>query len=478
MKRKIIVALSVFTLVFLLAGVDIARRIDAATTDLNHLITLHQVEILREQYLLHLKQVELDFLLRSTQGSRNLDVVIADVDALGKRVDSCFACHHSAAVTEQLNALNAQTELYKGALQRSMARAPGLASVDDPAFPIGEKLIGQVRDIVDVTTVSLERQTRRTAEAIRHAQRVLYALLAVGPVLAALLGYLCISGLTRQLRVLLASTRKLKGGDLDHRVARLSDEFQELAEAFNDMAGSLKEHMLRTQRTEQMVVVGQLAAGLAHEIKNPLGGIKAAMQVLADEAELSKEDRDLVGGVSREVARLESLMKNFLNFAKPGKPQLTELDVNALIDMILAFHVKTHGGASSGAAPVTITRDLQPVPELRADPMQLQQVLLNLVLNAVDAMPEGGTLSVRTSATGSAIQIEISDTGRGISPEHVEKIFLPFFTTKPKGTGLGLAICKQLVEQHGGAISVAPNPAGGSIFRVQLPSPAPTPVAA
>lgn len=108
---------------------------------------------------------------------------------------------------------------------------------------------------------------------------------------------------------------------------------------------------------------------------------------------------------------------------------------------------------------------------MMADPMQLQQILLNLVLNAVDSMPNGGTLNVRTSFDQGAgiIGIEMADTGKGIRREHVDKIFQPFFTTKPKGTGLGLAISKQLIEQHGGSITVAGNPSGGSVFRIHLP---------
>jgi signal transduction histidine kinase len=263
----------------------------------------------------------------------------------------------------------------------------------------------------------------------------------------------------------------LKGGDLDHRVESLRDEFGELASAFNEMAGSLKEQMLKMQRTEQMVVVGELAAGLAHEIKNPLAGIKVAMQVLSEEASLSEEDRGVVRKVTQEVVRLESLMKNFLNFARPSKPQLTALNVNNLINTILAFYVKSRAVSPDRPNGIRIEKELHPVPETMADPMQLQQIFLNLVLNAVDAMPNGGTLSVRTffEKDPGLIHVEISDTGKGISREHADKIFQPFFTTKPKGTGLGLAITKQLIEQHGGSIAAGGNSSGGAIFEIKLP---------
>jgi signal transduction histidine kinase len=306
---------------------------------------------------------------------------------------------------------------------------------------------------------------------IARTKYILYGIVAFGPLLSAVLGFIFISGLTRPVKVLLESTRKLKGGDLDHRVEKLRDEFGELADAFNEMAGSLKEQMLKMQRTEQMVVVGELAAGLAHEIKNPLAGIKVAMQVLSEEAGLSEEDRGVVKKVAQEVVRLESLMKNFLNFARPAKPQMTALNVNSLINTILTFYVKSRSVSPDRPNGIRIEKELQPLPDTMADPMQLQQIFLNLILNAVDAMPGGGTLGVRTflESGPNLIHVEISDTGKGINAEHADKIFQPFFTTKPKGTGLGLAISKQLIEQHEGSVTVAANPSGGAVFRIRLP---------
>ena len=255
----------------------------------------------------------------------------------------------------------------------------------------------------------------------------------------------------------------------------MRDEFGDLAASFNDMAASLKEQMQKTQRAEQMAVFGELAAGLAHEIKNPLAGIKAAMQVLYEEAELSEEDRGVARRVTQEVGRLETLMKNFLNFAKPAKPRLTEMNVNRLIEAVLAFYGRSDTIHPDRKDEIRITKVLGPVPETMADPMQMQQILLNIVLNAVDSMPDGGTLDIRTSfdKRDGLIRIEVSDTGRGVSKEHANKIFHPFFTTKPKGTGLGLAISRQLIEQHGGSVTVTPNSPRGSVFRIHLPLKAP-----
>jgi signal transduction histidine kinase len=306
---------------------------------------------------------------------------------------------------------------------------------------------------------------------MRNTRIALFALVGTAPLLSAVLGYVFISGLTSPVRVLLRSTRKLKAGDLDHRVVRLQDEFGELANAFNEMAESLKGHMSEMQRAEQMAVVGQLAAGLAHEIKNPLAGIKVAMNVLGEEEYLSAEDKRVVRQVGQEISRLESLMRSFLDFARPPKPRMESVDVNSLLDNALAFHSASARRNAEAGVTTNVVKEYGTLPRTGGDPMQLHQVFLNLVINAVDAMPDGGILTVRTSfdAEDRMIRVEIADTGHGIDPKHAESIFQPFFTTKPKGTGLGLPICRQLIEQHGGTIAAGENCGGGTCFRIRLP---------
>lgn len=474
MKKKIVVGLGVYSLLFLLCGVYIIYIIQSATSELDRLITLHQVEILREHYLLQVKRVQTDLTLRETRHRRTFDTVVLNVVNMGRIVDTCFDCHHTEQGTERLKDLKRQTEIYKDALSRVLtlrANTARLVREEEEAFRIGEDLIGKVRDVIASTSTKLAENTQQAMIKIERTKYILYFLVATGPLMSAFLGYIFLSGLTSPVSILLESTRKLKGGNLDHRVEGLKDEFGELASSFNEMAASLKEQMLKMQRTEQMVIVGELAAGLAHEIKNPLAGIKVAMQILSEETSMSEEDREVIRKVAQEVVRLESLMRNFLNFAKPAKPQLAELNVNSLVNTVLAFYAKSRPSSPDRPNAIRIEKDLPPLPETMADAMQLQQIFLNLVLNAVDAMPNGGTLSVRTFHEQEAglLRIEFADTGKGIARENVDKIFQPFFTTKPKGTGLGLAISKQLIEQHGGAITVAENPGGGTVFLISLP---------
>jgi len=474
MKRRIVLGLALYSVVFSLAGVYVIHTIRTATTELDKLITLHQVEILREHFLLQIRKVQSDLTLMGTPHSRSFDTVFENVMNMGRIIDTCFGCHHSPRGTERLNALKKQTETYKESLSRVMtvrANATRHAAEEDAAFRIGEALIGQVNEMIAFTTSRLGENTRKAMGRIERTKYILYGLVAMGPLVSAVLGFVFILGLTRPVKVLVDSTRKLMGGDLDHRVAGLTDEFGEVAASFNEMAGSLKEQMQKMQRTEQMVVVGELAAGLAHEIKNPMAGIKVAMSVLSGEAYILAEDKAVLQKVVEEITQLEGLMKNFLNFAKPQKPRLEPVNVNQMLNTTLTFHLKHQAVGAGGSGKIEIVKEFGELPTILADPTQLQRVFLNLFLNALHAMPRGGELGVRTclEADGKTIRIGVSDTGNGIREDLIDKVFQPFFTTKPKGTGLGLAISRQMIEQHDGAIDVANRPGGGALFTILLP---------
>ena len=474
MKRKVFIGLAIYSVVFLSAGAYVIVTIRNATMSLDRLITLHQVEILREHYLLEIKRVQSDLTLRNTEYARNFDTTVSHVMGMGKLIDTCFECHHSPRGMERLHALKAQTEKYKNGISRVLTlrgSASRRIAEESAAFETGEELIRQVGEMIAFTTSRLEANTQKALGKIERTRYWLYALIAMGPLLSVGLGFVFLSGMTNPLKALVESTRKLKSGDLDHRVAGLKDEFGELATSFNEMAGALKEQMQKMQRAEQMVVVGELAAGLAHEIKNPMAGIKVAMSVLSEEAYISAEDKAVLQKVVAEITQLEGLMKSFLNFAKPQKPRLETVNVNQMLNTTLTFHLRHRAGGSGDSGKIEIVKEFGELPPTQADPTQLQQVFLNLFLNALQAMPRGGELGVRTrlEEDGERIRVEVSDTGVGIREDLIDKVFLPFYTTKQKGTGLGLAISRQLVEQHDGSISVANRPGGGALFTILLP---------
>jgi PAS domain S-box-containing protein len=225
------------------------------------------------------------------------------------------------------------------------------------------------------------------------------------------------------------------------------------------------------QRAEQLKMVGEWAAGLAHEIKNPLAGIKGSVEVLLQEPAISEEDRFIVVKAVDEIKRIELLIKSLLNFAKPPQLQLMPTDLNDLLEKTITFSLKHPLLSSNSSSRIKILRDFDPrLPETMADPMQLQQVFLNLMFNAIEAMTDGGALAVKTSydAALNSILVAIADTGKGIEQSTLDQIFQPFFTTKSKGSGLGLAITRRLVEEHGGDIYVESTPNRGTVFNVSL----------
>ena len=227
-------------------------------------------------------------------------------------------------------------------------------------------------------------------------------------------------------------------------------------------------------RSRQLATVGEMAAGWAHEIKNPLAGIKVSMAVLLDELELAPDDRAVFARIVKEIQRIENLLRNLLNYARPTQPNLSSLDLNVQVESCLrnvAMLLKSPDYSRQNGKRISLRPELgEDLPPIHADASQLQQILLNLLLNAVEAIGDEGVVSVATwLGSDHRVRVEVADTGKGMTAEVAARIFQPFYTTKPKGNGLGLAISKRLVELHGGEIEVASTPGRGSAFIINLP---------
>jgi len=248
-------------------------------------------------------------------------------------------------------------------------------------------------------------------------------------------------------------------------------EVKGIIHVIRDITGQ-KRVQQELQRAEQLKAVGEWAAGLAHEIKNPLAGIKISAEVLSEDMDMSADGQNVIAGVIDEIQRIEILIKNLLDFAKPSRPQLTSVDINEIMGNSIAFSLEQPLSKKDDSKIIDVIKEFSDkIPQIVIDPHHLRQAFLNLLLNAMDSMQSGGTLTVKTlynEDTG-LIQTVISDTGRGIARENIESIFEPFYTTKSKGTGLGLAITKRLIEQYGGTISVESELSKGTVFTIYLP---------
>jgi signal transduction histidine kinase len=280
------------------------------------------------------------------------------------------------------------------------------------------------------------------------------------------------------LQTMSAKMAQVEEGDLTVRLEPQSnDEVSDLMISFNSMVDRLSQandelqdyHYQQMERADRLASVGEMSAGIAHEIKNPLAGIKGAITVLADDFPEGDPRCEVVDKVLEQISRLDKAATDLLFFGRPGKPTPDYVDTNDLLKKTM-FFVSQHPEAKNVHQTKEFTRNLPPV---WVDGKQLQQVFFNIIINAIQAMKEGGTLLLQTDLIGEqgrhSVRVLIGDSGPGIKSEDLEKIFTPFFTTKTQGTGLGLAICRQLVEQQGGAIEISSRVGEGTRVVIDLP---------
>lgn len=244
--------------------------------------------------------------------------------------------------------------------------------------------------------------------------------------------------------------------------------FDATLEALRKSRGELEDlYDQRMQRADRFAAVGEMATGLAHEIKNPLAGLSGALELLAEDLADNPLHGEIVSEMRHQVARLTQTMESLLNFARPKPPRMQSAEVNPVLEKVLFLVTQQNAGGGT----LEVVRKLgDHLPKVWADPSQLEQVFLNICLNACQAMGSGGgTLTVQTRGERGRLVVEIADTGPGIPPETRGKIFKPFFTTRKEGNGLGLSISARIVAEHGGEISFRCPPEGGTVFVVNLP---------
>jgi two-component system, NtrC family, sensor histidine kinase HydH len=254
-------------------------------------------------------------------------------------------------------------------------------------------------------------------------------------------------------------------GGLTDRRRKQDRALRETTEQLRRAHQELRENFEGMKRAERLSALGQMSAGLAHEIRNPLASIEGAAAVVQRERNSEERRREFLEIIQKESRRLNQLLTNFLHFARPSPPDLKMVEIDGLFDsvMILAQH-------AGDTRKWELKKEMPPgMPPLECDPEQIKQVLLNLVMNAFQASPQGGIVMLTARREGNRVAIEVHDQGCGISEGSLDRIFDPFFTTKENGTGLGLSLAHQIVSQHGGSLTVARNSFEGATMRVLLP---------
>jgi signal transduction histidine kinase len=306
-------------------------------------------------------------------------------------------------------------------------------------------------------------------------------------------GFLLVIGILidRPIKKMIKTIRKIEDGDSSIRMDEdKKDEFGLMAKSFNSMLESLVSarnqledyHVTQMQKASKLASLGEIISGIAHEIKNPLAGISCAVQVFHSELEKGDSRREVTSEILDHIRRLDGIVKGLLNYAKPKPPQFLPCNVSDVLDKAIFFVYP-----EAKKQQVHIEPDLDPdMSSVMMDPDQMQQVFLNLMINAVQAMPDGGKLKITIHKTEKdnrvvsneikkiissklVVIIKFTDTGKGVDKESLQNIFDPFFTKKSKGTGLGLSISQRIVQEHGGEISVESEICKGSVFSIYLP---------
>jgi nitrogen fixation/metabolism regulation signal transduction histidine kinase len=329
-------------------------------------------------------------------------------------------------------------------------------------------LKGRENDVLGVLLIGSTRRDLVELEASMLRTAVVVAV--SGILMAIVLSWWATARITRPVQRLAESAGRVAAGDWGATVEVASkDEIGQLARAFNRMTHELVEQRERLVQAERVAAWRELARRLAHELKNPLFPLQITVENMQRARDKFPEQFDEVfrEGTSTllaELSNLKQIIGRFSDFAKMPAPEIQPVNFNELVTETMRLF-------EAQLSKARISASVRPDPKLplvHADAEQMTRVLRNLVLNAVDAMPQGGTLTVRTIAMGAGVRLEVSDTGQGLTPEECERLFTPYYTTKTHGTGLGLAIVQSVVSDHKGRIAVESEKGKGTTFRIDL----------
>ena len=325
-----------------------------------------------------------------------------------------------------------------------------------------------------IAVLLVANSRRELVEAQQHIRAIAYGVASVGILFAVLISLWIAARVSRPVEQLAQAAQDVAAGDWEVQVPVESrDEVGLLAEAFNRMTTELVSQRERLVQSERVAAWRELARRLAHELKNPLFPLQLTVENMIRAKKVSPEmfEEVFAEGVTAltdEIANLKAIIGRFSDFSKMPKPQLSELDLRDVLARVIRLYQPT---LEQREHPIQVVAKL---PEIRlpvsVDGELMHRAISNLVLNAMDAMPDGGTLTIAAARNGRNVRTTIADTGQGMTAEECERLFTPYYTTKQAGTGLGLAIVQSVIADHHGAIVVESNPGSGTTFVIDLPA--------
>ncbi len=513
MRKEIIISLlSLFTVVSI-GAIVASWYVTVATEELQTLLGLHEVEGLRRNLVISVQSVQADLYMSRTTMAPRLDAIVAHVDELDRSAGECVSCHHRPDLELDLQEVRELIENYKTHLSyyiTASANAERINRIKEEAVKVGDRILQRTEMMSMNASVTLETITATAVSRINNVWIILLITLVVTTGLGIAISFYLVRSVTDPIHRLVGATRILASGKLSHRIEfEGKGEFKELARNFNAMSGALEESYtelkaanedLRREVSERkhaeqereklqqqllhaqkMEALGTISAGIAHEFGNFLQVIQGCVERLTSKTDGKGVNRRELDMIRTAVRRGADLSRHLLTFGSKVDAKLVPINLNEEIGYV--------GTILEGTLPRTIKIEMslsKNIPPVVADAAQIEQVLLNLAVNARDAMPDGGVLRIETShgddedlpmessttgEVGAWVLLRVLDTGHGMDDETVRKIFDPFFTTKEvgEGTGLGLSTVYGIVTRSGGRIRCKSEVGRGTVFEIRLP---------
>lgn len=452
------------------------------------LCTLTAISLFRQQSSLAMVLKEN---VHSQRVAVELEECLQDIIALeDDRVESVSVLHNRVnlllarieSVADQATERNLQSRMTQS-FREYMEQWKTMPAVNSPGHEESRRsatrflentVLRHCQEFEHYNSQRIEESTTHHEQVLRQLAWGLAGIGILGGIAGVLLGYGVARGLARSIRRLQIRVRNaagMLGPDVPEIVLTKEGEFgtlhaeiDRLSERIEQVVRDLQQRDREVLRAEQLAALGQLAAGVAHEIRNPLTAIKMLIQVnREDSTSLAGDDLRVI---EDEVRRMEKSLNTFLEFARPPQLQRKATEIGPLIEDVFGL-IRSRAEKQRVVLKLSVPAELQPVT---ADPEQLRQVFVNLCLNALDAMPSGGRLSIDVRSRRTGVEMELTDTGPGISAAMFPRLFQPFSSSKETGLGLGLVISKRILEAHGGSLNAANRPGGGATFFVWLPT--------
>lgn len=519
MKRKLILGLGLALLIFVISAVVVVKNLDNIVAN-QRLINEQDIIIGKyNEMLFQIKSAQAELYRHQAGYTRNIDDLVNYIEAFDENMEflsrqysshlndiACMQCH--SKIKERLSSLTGIFSEIKMHIKNYKRDVSILITTDDSgqikvledaATRRGNTIIGLLEKVRHAADKMREEIKNKRNILIKRSRAVIFLAIFFTIVFSLLIFIAVIRGITIPINSLIKGIQKIASGDFSQRVnVHTKDEIGFMAEAFNNMTERLssimeeKDALLRRLRefneelekkvkeateelrlahenmvrAETLAAIGTLAAGVSHEISTPLNTILGFTQLTISELDDSNPIKGDLKVIEQETVRCKRIVQGLLDFARSPRHEERLTDMNRILDETLTLLEY-----QPSMKKIVIKRDMDSsITQVDADQLQLKQVFLNIILNAVQAMPEGGELKITTRNVNKGVEVVISDTGIGIPEEERKKIFQPFYTTKRDGTGLGLSISYGIIKEHGGEIYVESEIGRGSRFRIFLPS--------